>query len=73
MSKPKTHVAIILDRSGSMSGTRMPTVTGYNEQIEQVQNDSKDQDILVSLVTFNGHVYEHFWNESADKLTKASV
>lgn len=72
MSKPKTHVAIILDRSGSMSHTRQVTVTGYNEQVEQIKSDAKDQEILVSLVTFNGHVYEHFWNENAEKLATSS-
>lgn len=70
--KAKTHIAIILDRSGSMSHTKAQTVMGYNEQVEQIQQDSKDQEILVSLVTFNGNVYEHFWNENAEKLTKAS-
>lgn len=72
MPKPKTYVSIILDRSGSMSGTRQLTVTGYNEQVEQIQTDAKDQDIFVSLVTFNGNVFEHFWNENADKLVKSS-
>ena len=70
--KPKTHVAIIMDRSGSMAATRNAVVGGYNEQVEQLQADAKEQDIKVSLITFNGHVYEHFWDEDADKLTKSS-
>lgn len=73
-NKKKTYVSIVLDRSGSMSAEdiRKATVSGYNEQVEQIQQDAKDQDIFVSLITFNGHVYEHFWNESADKLQKSS-
>lgn len=69
----KTHIAIILDRSGSMAGTAVQTVVGYNEHIEQIKEDSKTQEILVSLVTFNGNVYEHFWDENADKLTRAAA
>lgn len=70
---PKTHIAIILDRSGSMAGTAVQTVVGYNEHVEQIKEDSKTQEILVSLITFNGNVYEHFWDENADKLTRAAA
>src|SRR5581483_49715 len=71
--KPKTYVAIILDQSGSMTKTKAQAVQGYNEQVQQMKLNAKDQDIFCSLVTFNGEVFEHLWCEPADKLTEASV
>ena len=73
MSKQRTYAAIILDKSSSMSGTQAQTVQGFNEHVQQFKIDSKDQDILVSLVTFNGDVYEHLWNEPAANLAEAVV
>jgi len=73
MSKQKTYAAIILDKSGSMSGTRAQTVEGFNEHVQQFKEDAKDQDIFVSLVTFNGEVYEHLWNEPVDSIAEAAV
>lgn len=71
MSKPKTQVAIILDRSGSMSSIRQQAVQNYNEQIQQMKENSKDQDIFCSLVTFNGNVFEHIWQKKAEELEEA--
>lgn len=73
MSKMKTYVALVLDQSGSMSATKAQAVQGYNEQIQQMKLNSKDQDIFCSLVTFNGDVFEHLWCEPAEKLTEASA
>lgn len=74
MEKQKTHVAIILDRSGSMWGTKAATVQGYNEQVQQIKEDDQDEnhDIFVSLVTFNGFVTEHLWNVPANQLEEAA-
>jgi len=72
MAKPKTYVTIILDQSGSMCGTKAQAVQGYNEQVQQMKLNSKDQDIFCSLITFNGEVYEHLWCEPAEKLTEAT-
>ena len=72
MSKQKTHVAIILDRSGSMSSQRNKTVDGYNEQVQQMKENAQDQDITCSLITFNGNVVEHFWKQSADQLEESN-
>jgi len=66
-----TYVTLILDQSGSMSSKRKQAVEGYNEQIQQMKLNAKDQDIRCSLVTFNGDVYEHQWLESAEKLNEA--
>jgi hypothetical protein len=69
--KPKTHVAIILDRSGSMQSIRSQALQNYNEQIQQMKENAKDQDIFCSLITFNGEVYEHLWDQPADALEEA--
>jgi uncharacterized protein YegL len=70
--KMKTYVALVLDQSGSMSATKEDAVKGYNEQIQQMKINAKDQEIFCSLVTFNGDVFEHLWCEPAEKLTEAS-
>jgi Mg-chelatase subunit ChlD len=71
-TKPRTYVAIILDKSGSMAATKAAAISGFNEQVQQLKEDSKDQEIYCSLVTFNGEVFEHLWNVPADKLAEAS-
>ncbi len=73
MSKPKTYVTLILDQSGSMFGTKAEAVQGYNEQVQQMKINSKEQDIFCSLITFNGDVFEHQWCVPADELNEASA
>ena len=68
----KTYVAIVLDKSGSMASTKEQTIQGYNEQVQQIRKNAKDQEVFVSLVTFNSDVIEHLWNEPADKLQEAN-
>lgn len=68
MSRPQTYVAIVLDRSGSMESIKKETIDNYNEQIQQMKQNAKDQDIFCSLVTFNGEVFEHHWCVPADQL-----
>jgi len=73
MSKTKTRVGIMLDKSGSMAATKDQTISVYNEQVQQIKQFVEEgQEILVSLVTFNGSVYEHFWDQSADQLELAN-
>lgn len=72
-TKPKTYVAIILDKSGSMSSTKAGAISGFNEQVQQLKEDSKTQEIYCSLVTFNGEVFEHLWNVPAKELSEANV
>jgi len=71
MSRQKTHVAIILDKSGSMGSIRAQAIQNYNEQIQQMKENAKDQDIFCSLITFNGEVFEHLWDEDVTKLEEA--
>lgn len=71
-NKERTYVAIVLDKSGSMSPTKKQTISGFNEQIQQIKQNAKDQEIFCSLVTFDGEVYEHLWNVNANDLMEAS-
>ena len=71
-AKPKTNVAIILDKSGSMSTTKKGAISGFNEQVQQLKEDSKTQEIYCSLVTFNGEIFEHLWNVPAAQLSEAN-
>jgi uncharacterized protein YegL len=73
MTRQKTYTTIILDRSGSMASTRLQAVQSYNEQVQQVKQNAKDQDIFTSLLTFNGDVFEHLWCEPADKLEESTA
>lgn len=70
----KTYVAFVLDKSGSMAGTQRETIEGFNEQIQQLKENTKNNkgDFLVSLVTFNGDVFEHFWDKNILEIEEAS-
>jgi uncharacterized protein YegL len=72
-ARPKTHVAIVLDSSGSMATTKLQTVQGFNEQVQQAKANAKDQDIDVCLVTFNGEVFEHQWLVPVEELQEACL
>lgn len=69
--KAKTHIAFVIDRSGSMAKIRQTAVDGFNRQLEEIKENSKEQDITVSLVTFDQDVYENIWNETAEKIKQA--
>lgn len=73
--KPKTHAAIVLDKSGSMNyhGRKEMAVQSFNEYVQQMKMNAQTQDILVSLVTFNADVYEHLWDVPVDQLKEASA
>lgn len=72
VKKPRTYVAIILDKSGSMATTKAAAISGFNEVVQQLKEDAKEQEIFCSLVTFNGEVFEHLWNVPADQLQEAA-
>lgn len=75
MSEPrqKTHFVLILDKSGSMHHTQQSTIVGFNEQIQQARESAKDQDILLSVVTFNGDVFVHQWDENAENAAELTA
>ncbi|MFA5762771.1 MAG: vWA domain-containing protein [Bacilli bacterium] len=65
VSKPITHVAIILDRSGSMECCRAETISGFNEQVQKITGKTKADgtadSTLITLVLFNHEVeFIHF-------------
>lgn len=75
-SKNRTYVAIVLDRSGSMAypkELKERTVIGYNEQVQQIKANATEGEYFVSLVTFNGEVYEHIWNAPAEELKESTM
>ena len=51
--KKVVHLAIALDESGSMAGTKRETISGVNEQIQELKKTSA-VDSTVTLVTFAG-------------------
>lgn len=56
----KTYYQIILDKSGSMNDCIESTVNGFNEQMQMIkglQDKFPEQEILVSLTTFNHDVF----------------
>lgn len=59
MKNKKTYYQIILDRSGSMSSCIEGTMEGYNAQIDMIrdfENKFPEQEINVSVTTFNDHI-----------------
>lgn len=55
--KKTAYITFVIDESGSMGPTKDATISGINEQIQQIQKDfgSKTDDIetIVSLIKFN--------------------
>lgn len=62
--KPRTYIAIIIDESGSMDDLRKVVVDSFNEQIQTIRQQSEEQDIFVSLITFSNAVNKAVWNEN---------
>lgn len=69
----RTHVAIILDKSSSMAPTKDHTISGFNEQIAQIKLNAAESkfETTVTLVTFNGDVFEHLFMVPAAQLEEA--
>ena len=59
LTNKKTYYQIILDKSGSMSDCIAQTINGFNEQTNDqgLQEKYPEQEILVSLTTFNHEVF----------------
>lgn len=73
-SKTKIYHVILLDRSGSMGAIVNETRTGFNEVVQQIQEDAKTyedtQEHYASLVTFNGNIEKVYWAEDVANLTE---
>ena len=72
----KTHTIIGLDRSSSMAdrpGKKQRTLNDYNEQVDMAQDfDGNEQEVTVSLCTFNHEVKEHLWMADAEELQQST-
>lgn len=68
--KPVTHVALILDRSGSMGSIRTEAIGAFNEQLKVMQDSEADgNETYVTLVTFSSFVDPpHYWDVEAKKV-----
>lgn len=65
------HHVFILDASGSMRSLQAATITGFNEQVQnirQLERDMPEQLNRVTLVFFNGRITERLFNTASDTL-----
>lgn len=64
----KTKIALVVDRSGSMSGVREQAWSGINEQLNTIKNNRKEtDDIDVTYIQFD-NVIETVFNKKAQYL-----
>ena len=71
IEKRKAFIAFVLDESGSMATGREATISGMNEQIQQIKStfkDSKDVEPIVTFVKFNGIVTPLYVNKTLEDL-----
>jgi hypothetical protein len=70
----KTHIVIVLDKSGSMQKQKDRTLSDYNEQVQMCQdiNATGEQEVICYFVSFNHDVTEHLWGKSANELQVAT-
>jgi hypothetical protein len=69
MRKQKTIYHFVVDKSGSMEDVLHQTITGYNEQLQQIQIIQKEfpeQLIAIGLTTFNGQVDHQYYGVPVD-------
>lgn len=66
------HHLFIVDSSGSMFSVRDATISGFNEQVETVEDAAKSGKLkqYVSLYTFSDSPNPVIWNEDSTKLQK---
>jgi hypothetical protein len=74
-SKPVTHVALIVDRSSSMSSIRQEAIAAFNDQLKIIQDAEEDgNENYVTLVTFATHVDPpHYFDVSAKKVPQLTA
>lgn len=73
----KTYRIIVLDVSGSMSSCRDRTHADLIERFQICREVNKEeggkQQIVVCFISFNNHLNEHLWLESAEKLVDPTL
>ena len=69
MASLKNHIAIVLDRSGSMQSIRHETIKAFNDTVETIRVNAQEsgQETSVSLIVFSNNAKIVFFN--ADVLT----
>jgi hypothetical protein len=73
---PVNHIAIVVDRSGSMSSIMKDVVKVFNDQLAAIKQNAKkdDQETFVSFYTFHSNVdkpiYAHRQAQAVKPLTK---
>lgn len=50
---PTTHIAVILDKSGSMEGVKGETISGFNDYLVKLQEDPGAADMRLTLTLFD--------------------
>jgi uncharacterized protein YegL len=66
------YVLFVLDKSGSMNSIRKETLSGLNEQIQELKKTASKITTKVSLVTFDSQVKFVRWNEPLEDFAEIS-
>lgn len=70
IKKLVTHIAIVLDNSGSMRSHTSRTQLAFNEVLNSIQEQAKEQDLRVSYYTFGQYVRRKFFESPANSISK---
>lgn len=78
VGRKNAYITFVVDESGSMGGVREVTVSGINEQIQQVKRDfggknSEKVNAIVSLIRFNDKVKPVFMYSGIDTLKEITL
>lgn len=65
---PKTYVAFVLDRSGSMSSCWNEAIGAFNNTVETIKQQAKDQETSVTFYTFSNNSQQVFFNRNPNEL-----
>jgi hypothetical protein len=72
-AKPKTYIAIVFDRSDSMSSCWGEAIQAFNNQVEVIRRDAQGQDTSVTLITFSNNARLEFFNADPHRLSPLST
>lgn len=68
-----TQVMLLIDESGSMQSCTNATISGINEQIQELQKHTADVKTFVTLVTFSGTVVDRLENVDINELEELTT
>lgn len=66
------HVLFVLDKSGSMEPIRKETLSGLNEQIQELKKTGREIKTFVSLVVFDSEVEFVRWEQPLEEFAELS-